>query len=126
MGSCSTALSACAELLRLARWLPMVELWRRRSSLHRAVAVARRLGARQPAREPEDRKRLRGLIGAADRRLPGGGNCVRRALLEITLDGGAAREPFYAGLRIGGGVGSGHAWLESQSTTESFDAIIKI
>ena len=70
--------------------------------------------------------RLKRVIGAVDRRLPGGKNCVRRALLEVALDGAAAREQFFAGLHMGGGPGSGHAWLESDSPTDRYDAVIAI
>jgi len=70
--------------------------------------------------------RLKRVIGAIDRRLPGGKNCVRRALLEIALDGAAAREKFFAGLQTGGGPGSGHAWLESEPASDRYDAVIAI
>lgn len=95
-------------------------------SLHRAVAVARSGGLELGARSPAARTRLKRVIGAVDRRLPGGQNCVRRALIEMALDGGAARERFFAGLQTGGGPGSGHAWLESDSATERYDAVIAI
>lgn len=80
----------------------------------------------QKKRTAEARTRLKRVIGAIDRRLPGGKNCVRRALLEMALDGGAARERFFAGLQKGGRSGSGHAWLESDSVTDRYDAVIAI
>jgi hypothetical protein len=61
--------------------------------------------------------------------LPDGGNCVRRALLEMALDGGAARDTFHAGLQSQGGPGSGHAWLAWQPTRDKndrYDAVISI
>ncbi len=88
--------------------------------------MARCGGVARGARSPAARRRLKRLIGAVDRRLPGGQNCVRRALIEIALDGGAARERFFAGLQLGGRPGSGHAWLESDPATERYDAVIAI
>jgi hypothetical protein len=70
--------------------------------------------------------RLRRIIAAVDRRLPDRGNCVRRALLEMALSPQAAAERLCAGFRSGGGAGSGHAWLESQSPPERFDAVMRI
>jgi hypothetical protein len=114
------------DLWRVLRLVPVVDQWRRDLSLHRAVAAARDGGSRRPSRAPAARTRLRRVIGAVDRRLPGGQNCVRRALLEMALDGGAARERFLAGLQTGGGSGSGHAWLESEPTSKRYDAVIAI
>jgi hypothetical protein len=114
------------DLWRVLRLVPVVDRWRRDLSLHRAVAVARDGGAQRPSRTPSARMRLRRVIGAVDRRLPGGENCVRRALLEMALDGGAARERFLAGLQTGGGPGSGHAWLESEPASKRYDAVIAI
>ena len=90
------------------------------------MAAARDGGMRRTIRSLAGRIRLRRLIGAIDRRSPGGQNCVRRALLEMALDGGAAREQFFAGLRKGGGSGSGHAWLASETPIERYDAVIAI
>jgi hypothetical protein len=58
-----------------------------------------------------------------DARFLGGGNCFRRALLEIAVDPDAATEPLRFGLREDGGVGSGHAWLASSTEPRCrFDA----
>jgi hypothetical protein len=43
--------------------------------------------------------------------MPGGGNCFRRALMQVALDPEAAAAPINLGLRNGGGPRSGHAWL---------------
>ena len=115
-----------AEFARICRRLPIVERNRRAIGLHGAVAGSRRLGAEERARPERDRDRLRRLISVVDRCLPDGGNCVRRALLEMALDGGAAREAFLAGLQSDGGPGSGHAWLASQQTRDRYDAVISI
>jgi hypothetical protein len=70
---------------------------------------------------------LRRLIRAVDARMPGGPNCYRRALLEIGLDAGAAREPLKMGLHPHGGPKSGHAWLgEPEPGTESYEALFEI
>lgn len=121
-----SAPAVALDLWQVLRLVPVVDQWRRNLSLHRAVAVARDGGARRPSRTPAARMRLKRVISAIDRRLPGGKNCVRRALLEIALDGAAARERFFAGLQTGGGPGSGHAWLESEPTSNHYDAVITI
>src|SRR5947209_14505709 len=46
-----------------------------------------------PTRRSSDLQRLRRAIGWVDARMPGGANCNRRALLEISLDSGAAADP---------------------------------
>jgi hypothetical protein len=109
--------------------LPAIERTRRRVGLHEAVASSRRIGSGQPARHGADRQRLRRVISIVDRCLPDGGNCVRRVLLEMALDAGAARETFLAGLRSEGGPKSGHAWLASQRPQppdDRYDAVISI
>jgi hypothetical protein len=97
--------------------------------------MSRRLGVGQRARLDGERGRLRRIISLVDRCLPDGGNCVRRALLEMALDGGAARDTFLAGLQSQGGPRSGHAWLASQQTqdpqasqcaNDRYDAVISI
>lgn len=114
------------EALRVLFAVPRVELHRRRSSLHHAVKTLRRGSLRRPSRSVEARLRLRRAIAAVDARLPGGPNCVRRSLLEMSLDGGAARERLLAGIVSGGGPKSGHAWLESEPADRRYDAVIAI
>jgi hypothetical protein len=118
--------AAAWDLLGVLRLVLSVDRWRQDLALHGAVARARYGGTQRPARSPAARIRLKRVIGAVDRRLPGGRNCVRRALLEMALDGGAARERFFAGLQTGGGPGSGHAWLESDPAPDRYDAVIAI
>jgi len=123
MGVASTA----ADLVRVLSLLPIVELRRRRDPLHSAVAQARRSGALRDRRSAEGRSRLRRVISAIDTRIPGGGNCVRRALLEMSLDGGAADECLLVGFKTGGGPKSGHAWLESEGGNGvCYDAVMPI
>jgi len=106
--------------------LPVVEFRRRRTSLHRAAAGARHIGERRVTRTAGQRTELKRVIGAIDRRLPDGGNCVRRALVEMALDQGAARERLFAGFKSGGGAKSGHAWLESDRHEVRYDAVITV
>jgi hypothetical protein len=108
-----TLLAFLPDLFRVIRSVPIVEYQRRTLSLHQAVARARRSGGKLRTRTSHARQILRRFIFAVDRYVPGGPNCVRRALLEIRLDGAAARENLFAGFKSGGGPRSGHAWLES-------------
>ena len=101
------------ELWRVMLALLPVELDRRRLGVRPAVRRARARGARARAREGAARARLRGLVAAVDARWPGGPNCLRRALLEASLDAAAAREPIHLHLCAAGGPGSGHARLAS-------------
>jgi hypothetical protein len=104
--------------------LPVVE-WRRHSlNLRDAAAVSRASARGRRRRSPDARARLRRLIGRVDARMPGGANCVRRALWEMSLDPESANERLFAGIRHGGGPKSGHAWLESQSNREQYDAVV--
>jgi hypothetical protein len=65
---------------------------------------------------------LRRLIRAVDGHLPGGGNCYRRALIEMALDASSADEPLHFGLVRHGGPKSGHAWLANDKTaTRTYD-----
>lgn len=123
----SRTAGAAADLVKVLGLLPLVEAKRRRTGLHEVVALARKLGASRVERPAEDRARLKRVISAVDARVPGGANCVRRALLEIAIDGGAAREEFFAGFKSGGGPKSGHAWLESEPCDgASYDAVMKL
>jgi Transglutaminase-like superfamily len=100
-----------ADLFRVLVVVPYVEWGRKRRGPGPLAARLRQRGAASVARSEERRATLRKLIGAVDARMPGGPNCYRRALLEIGLDAGAAREPLNMGLRPHGGPKSGHAWL---------------
>jgi hypothetical protein len=78
-----------------------------------ALLRARERGARAPTRDDAGRARLRRAVAAADARWPGGPNCLRRALLEISLDSAASRETLFLHLDAAGGRGSWHARLAS-------------
>ena len=114
------------EMLEVLWFFPRVELWRRRLGFHESIAVARARGAGRRSRSRESRDRLRQLIGAIDRRLPDGGNCVRRAMLEMSLDKGAANETLFAGISSRGGPKSGHALLASDDAPEQYDAVFSM
>ena len=117
---------AVTDLIRIVTVAPAVELMRRRTGFALAISRARARGAGQIVRPPARRAALKRLIAAVDRRLPDGGNCLRRSLIEMTLDGGAARERLLAGFKSGGGLGSGHAWLQSDPATGHYDAVIAL
>jgi hypothetical protein len=111
-----TAAKLAALLLEAGRVLvalPAVERERLRLGTAPAVSRARSRGLRAAEREPTARARLRRAIAAVDARLPRGANCFRRALLEMSLDCGAARERLYLHLSASGLAGSGHARLSS-------------
>jgi hypothetical protein len=76
-----------------------------------AVPRFRARGHLKRRRDPEALARLQRVIGIADRYLPGGPNCYRRVLAEISLDAGSAGEPMHMGLTRGQATFAGHAWL---------------
>lgn len=115
------------ELVRLVRVLPVIEMKRLSRGPMPLVEELRARAQATPRRPADRRARLRRLIAALDRRMPGGANCYRRVLLEISLDRGAAEEPVHIGLRSNGGPRSGHAWLgENRDTAEHYDAEIAV
>jgi hypothetical protein len=83
-------------------------------------------GERRRELSEVERVRLRRAIALVDARLPGGGNCYRRSLLQIALDPEAAREPFFMGLHAAGGDRSGHAWVGEAADGRSYDAVIRL
>ena len=101
------------ELRRVLAVMVPVELDRRRLGTRPALGRARARGSRAPARQEAGRSLLRRAVAAVDARWPGGPNCLRRALLEASLDSAAAREPLYLHLNAAGGRDSGHARLAS-------------
>lgn len=99
------------EVVRVLQELPSVERARRRLGPRRLVALLRRRSQTQPRRR--SRVCLQRAIRWVDARLPGGGNCFRRALLEMALDRGAADEPMLFGFELRDDHLAGHAWLDS-------------
>jgi hypothetical protein len=108
-----SAAGLVGDALRVVALLPIAEVGRRSFGPVPLVDAFRRLGSRGKRRSTADRAQLRRVVGAIDRRLPDGGNCFRRALVEIGLDPETAQEPLYFGLREHGGPKSGHAWLRA-------------
>jgi hypothetical protein len=107
--------------------LPRIEFARRRQGPGPLVKRLRREGRRRKPRTADERERLQYLIARIDALLPGGGNCYRRALLEIALDREAAAEPFSMGLTADCRPMSGHAWLGSAAPNGAhYDAIIAL
>lgn len=116
-------LSHTLILLRILALLPNAEIRRRCAGPKRCVAHFRGRGMKSVLRTPSERVALRNLIYAVDRLLPDGGNCYRRALIEIALDATSAAEPLHFGLVQHGGPKSGHAWLNTdRSRRGSYDA----
>ena len=99
------------DLLLVLRVFSTVELGRVRVTPRALLRSLRARGSRGRLRTDPERARLRRIIKAVDACFLGGGNCYRRALLEIAVDPIAAATPLNLGLRTGGGPRSGHAWL---------------
>ena len=117
-----------ADIGRVLVGLPAVECGRLLLGPSRLLARLRHTGRRAQKRSPAERHSLRRVIAAVDARLPGGGNCYRRALVETLLDAGAADEKIYFGLKAHGGPKSGHAWLGSwpdAANAGAYDAVIE-
>jgi hypothetical protein len=82
-------------------------------------------GLKRRTRGEAERSRLRYAIALAERLRRREPNCYRRVLMEIAMDGGAAREQVFLALQSGGGTGSGHAFLASHPdvVASSYDAV---
>jgi hypothetical protein len=124
----SSWLRTLVELPRIARRVGTIEQTRRQLGPSGAMALARRLGATCDRRDVAGRAALRRAIVVAEAAVIGlRPNCFRRALLEASLDAGAAAEPLLMGFRHGGGRDSGHAWLASEAQPASgYDAVISV
>jgi len=117
------------DLARVLVALPLVELGRVSLGPARILPRLRWTAGRCRKRSLPERSTLRRLIAAVDARLPDGGNCYRRALLEICIDAGAAEEKLYMGLKHHGGPKSGHAWLASwpdAANAAAYDAVLEM
>jgi hypothetical protein len=118
-----------ADLARVVVALPLVEIGRLSLGPARILPRLRWAAGRRHRRSTLERESLRRLIASVDARLPDGGNCYRRALLEISIDAGAAEEKLYMGLKKQGGPRSGHAWLASwpdAANASAYDAVIEM
>ena len=115
------------ELGRVLWAFPRIEASRKSEGPVPLIARLRAEGARQSKRSEAQRRLLRRVIERIDAHSPDGGNCFRRALLEIALDPDAAREPLLMGLCASGAPGSGHAWLGSMPDSgRTYDAVIAV
>ena len=128
----TSALNGAKGLVDLGRVLlaiPFVELGRLVQGPSWLISRVRSRGHLARERSPTERQALRRLIAAVDARLPGGGNCYRRALVEMALDPSAAEERLFLGLKAHGGPRSGHAWLSSWPDTANagaYDAVLEM
>jgi len=110
------------ELFRVGRQVREVDA-RRASETPRSVLSAMRdRGAGAVQRGPVGRARLRRAIGWVDAVLPGGPHCLRRVLLEVALDAGAAQETVVFGLDVGS---TGHVAFEGREE-RTFDVAFAI
>jgi hypothetical protein len=105
------------------RILGDVERSRTTSTPRDAVTCARRRGRAALRRGPAARAALKRLIVSVDAAFPSGPNCYRRALLESSLDRGAAEEKIHFALDVGR---TGHAWLDSDPERQRFDVVFAV
>jgi hypothetical protein len=117
-----TAAPFANEVGRAVAIVVQAERTRTREAPERAVALMRERGARQPARGPIGRSRLRLAIGWVDAFFPRGPNCFRRTLIEIALDAGAAQETLVFGLDVDK---TGHVWFKD-AEDRAFDVTFDV
>ena len=111
-----------AEVARVARRVRAVDARRLHDTPERVLTELRASGATMKRRGPIGRARLRRAIGWVDAMVPGGPNCLRRVLLEVALDEGAANETVEFGLDVGS---TGHvAFVDREERT--FDVAFRI
>lgn len=115
------------EVWQVLRVLPRVETARRSRGPRELIALARRSAVGAAARSERSRRCLQRAIRWVDRSLADGGNCYRRALLEMILDPQAATRPFSMGFSLTDQRLSGHAWLEAaEPNREPYDFVIQL
>lgn len=110
------------ELARVVPLVPAVDRARRNETPERALAAIRAMGGARITRGPIGRARLRRAVGWVDALMPGGASCYRRILLEVALDGGAARETVVFGLDVGA---TGHVAFDGREE-RTFDVSFAI
>src|SRR5262245_13281819 len=98
-GLLRSVLGIARELPEVVGALPRVEWWLRSMGPAPAAAKARLVGAGRPERPPEQRTALQRAIRGVDALLGPCSSCYRRALLEMALDLGAARDALMLGFR---------------------------
>jgi hypothetical protein len=114
--------STLVDAWRVLRLLPQIESLRRAQGPQQAISAVRLLGQKTAPRNEQSRRCLRRAIHWVDCSLADGGNCYRRALLEMALDGAAASQPFIMGFKTNPRHVAGHAWLSpATSSAERYD-----
>lgn len=114
------------EVCRVVRVAPRVERARRSRGPLPLVRGVRGPWA-GPVRSARGRRCLLRAIRWVDRVFPDGGNCYRRALLEMALDPHAAARPLALGFSVAGSQLSGHAWVEQEEPAPgSYDFVIQV
>ena len=111
-----------AEVARVARRVRAIDARRLHEPPERVLTDLRASGATMKRRGPIGRARLRRAIGWVDAMVPGGPNCLRRVLLEVALDEGAANETVVFGLDVGS---TGHVAFEDREE-RTFDVAFRI
>lgn len=112
------------EVCRVLQVLSRVEAARQRHGPQALLARLRRQAHGAPQRH--SRTCLRRAIRWVDARVAGGGNCYRRALLEMALDRGAAAEPMLLGFDMQDDRLAGHAWLASAERDNSYPITVRL
>jgi len=97
----------------------------RRRSPREAFEAARRRGREEPRRDAASRRRLHARLGWLDGFVPPGPNCLRRALAETMLDGGAATEKVMLSLSVGS-TGHAHFPSDPQGPPRSYDVTFEV
>ncbi len=111
-----------AEVARVARRVRAIDARRLHDTPERVLTELRASGSTMKRRGPIGRARLRRAIGWVDAMVPGGPNCLRRVLLEVALDEGAANETVVFGLDVGS---TGHVAFEDREE-RTFDVAFRI
>lgn len=115
------------EACRVLRVLPRVESARRSHGPLQLLQSVRNAALRPAPRSERGRRCLQRAIRWVDRAFADGGNCYRRALLEMTLDPHAAARPFAMGFSVNDQKLAGHAWVEGGTPTpERYDFVIHL
>jgi hypothetical protein len=120
-------LELTATLVEVCRVLPIlsrIELARSRQSPLRLLSRLRQQARRTPRRR--SRVCLQRAIRWVDARMAGGGNCYRRALLEVALDRGAAAEPLLLGFDMIDKRLAGHAWLPGSEQAGTYHFTVRL
>ena len=114
------------EMWRVLRVLPRVESSRRSRGPRELVALVRQTPPQLP-RSERSRRCLQRAIRWVDRWFADGGNCYRRAMLEMTLDPQAAERPLYMGFSVEDRGLTGHAWLAAnEPNPDRYDFVIQL